>query len=134
MRNFAHICTSPYRIDERWVQLRKFSSSLFPNQPCYAQLTEGEIVHEWRDQSGHGHHARRRLASGVEDPSAGDDGGNPRLSREPVSGLPVLKWDYGSGTDGFLEAAGLKIDVGDSFTAIVVARSTSEGWPERGSR
>ena len=63
----------------------------------------------------------------------GDDGGSPRLGRDPVSGKKVLKWAYAPG-DGLLEAAGLQVGAADSLTIFVVAASRSHGWPARGSK
>ena len=62
-----------------------------------------------------------------------DDGGSPRLSVDSVSGRPALRWEYDVG-GGFLEAAGLSVGATASMTVFVVASSTSEGWPSRGSK
>lgn len=119
----------------------------------------GSLVSEWRDQSGHGHHARRRGGqgdSGTEGDGGGvplalpssaalevddaseilppvDDGGSPRLVREKRSGRLALSWEYSLG-GGFLEAAGLSVGPTDSMTVFVVAGTRRDGWPRRGSK
>ena len=118
------------------------------------------LVSEWRDQSGHGHHARRRVVDGgptaaegggggprvrslpsaqidVDDASRAvgveDDGGSPRLVREARSGQQALRWDYEAG-GGLLEAAGLSVAATDSISVFVVAAMRTTGWPARGSK
>ena len=118
-------------------------------------LAPGSLVSEWRDQSGHGHHARRRGAEGVtadggmplalpasaalevdeasEAPPVVDDGGSPRLVKDRRSGRPAVSWEYAVG-GGFLEAAGLQVGPSDSMSVFVVASTRTEGWPARGSK
>jgi hypothetical protein len=96
------------------------SSSLVLHLDASAiKAPRGSLVREWRDQSGHGHHARRRsaptegsaplalpasaeqvvelnLAAGGGAVAAGeaeDDGGSPRLGVDRLSKQQVLEWE-----------------------------------------
>ena len=79
-------------------------------------LPHGSLVQEWRDLSGHGHHARRL------GPPAEGGLGAPTLVLEPISGRQAVRFEYAPG-GSFLEAAGLSIKPDDSMTVFVVART-----------
>ena len=82
-----------------------------------------------KSHAGSGHHARRRRAAwagsangaplteldvelSAEVAPSDDDGGSPRLQLDPVSGRPVLSWEYEAG-GGLLEASGLSVGPAD---------------------
>ena len=120
-------------------------------------LLEGAPVREWRDQSGHGHHARRRggtladrsapLALTEDDASADLEGvgaaaaaaagdavsDGPRLRHDEHSGRATVRFEYAPGA-AFFEAAGLSVVPSDSMSVLLVGRTRRDGFPGRGSK
>ena len=164
-RLLVHSVTNTRRNDRNCLQLAEITfvgpcaaSNLVLHLDASAVSSPiGSLVAEWRDQSGHGHHARRRgapetrhgvagaaplvlpgsadfdVAEASEAPAVVDDGGSPRLVTDPLSGRPALSWEYSSG-GGFLEAAGLTVGASDSMSVFVVTSTRAAGWPSRGSK
>lgn len=158
-RLLVHAVSNERRADRNCLRLNEVSfvgpcassSLLLHLDASSLEGGEGSLVREWRDQSGHGHHARRRGASAAEGPvpvalpdeaadaaihadgNEEDDGGSPRQAIDAASSRPVVRFEYSLGA-GFLQAAGLSVRSTDSMSAFVVCRTRALGWPVRGSK